>query len=135
MSQFPNSFSILLVEDEQPHQRLFIRGVTRAKIDAEVICVETGRNAIAFLESYASAVEKQPLIVILDINIPGINGIEVFEQMRANPHLASIPVAILSTSDEPDELARCKALGCFAYFVKPVDMEELAKTMMAELSA
>lgn len=133
MSTLSHPFNILLVEDELPHQRLFVRGVARAKLNASVTCVETGRQALEALHAHVENQGDAPLLVVLDINIPGINGIEVLGQIRANPKLQHLPVAVLSTSDEPDEVARCKALGCFAYYVKPVDMEHLAQVMLAEL--
>jgi CheY-like chemotaxis protein len=133
MSEYSNPFNILLVEDEQPHQRLFERGVKRAKLNAQVTCVETGRQAVEFLNIYIAEVADTPLLVVLNINIPEMNGIELLAYMRDNPNLRQLPVVVLSTSDEPNEGARCKALGGSGYFVKPVNMEQLAQTILAEL--
>ncbi|MDX2138937.1 MAG: response regulator [Chloroflexota bacterium] len=116
---------VLLVEDEVPHQRLFARSLSRSRMDGEVVCVDDGQLALDYLNAYADSGDNTPLIVILDLNIPIRDGIEVLGEIRKHPRLYNLPVIIMSTSDETVEINACRQLGVLAYLVKPVEFERI----------
>lgn len=116
---------VLLVEDEIPHQRLFSRSLSRSHMDGEVVCVDDGQLALDYLNAYADSGDNTPLIVILDLNIPIRDGIEVLGEIRKHPRLYNLPVIIMSTSDETIEINACRQLGVLAYLVKPVEFERI----------
>ena len=70
-----------------------------------------------------------PLLVLLDIRMPRLDGIEVLRRLKASPSTASIPVVMLTTTDNPHEIARCYALGCSVYVTKPVSYEALSEAL------
>ncbi|MEO0565166.1 MAG: response regulator, partial [Chloroflexota bacterium] len=69
---------------------------------------------------------KKPLIMVLDLKMPGMNGIQVLEAVRSDARLEHIPVIVLTTSDEEDEIQRCRELNVQTYLIKPVNFDEMA---------
>lgn len=115
---------LLLVEDELTHRRLFERNMRRYGPEYELEAVETGEAALQYLYRYAQNPDKA-LIVILDLKLPGINGIQVLEKMRADRLLREIQVIVLTTSDEETEMSACTQLGVSQYLNKPIDFQIL----------
>lgn len=109
---------VLLVEDNADDQELARIAFAESGDDIELHVVRDGVEALAFLEDCRRQV---PNLVLLDLNLPRLDGIGVLRHLRAMPTLAQVPVVMLSTSDHPDDLRRAYAAGVNSYIVKPVD--------------
>jgi CheY-like chemotaxis protein len=122
-----NSVTILIVDDDGGHAELVRRNLRRAGLDNCIETVSCGAEALDFVfcrGAHAAAKHAGNLLVLLDINMPGVDGVEVLRQMKADQATRKIPVVVLSTADDPREIDRCYALGCNVYVTKPVDPTE-----------
>lgn len=122
--------TILLAEDDDGHATLIRRNLERAKLRARVVRFRDGKQLLAFLRGeFEEELPRGPALLLLDIRMPGIDGTEVLRQMKEDPRLRSIPVYMLTTTDNPTEVNRCFELGCNAYLTKPVSYEAFAGAM------
>ena len=122
-------FKILLVEDNPGHARLTEKNLRRANLANDIITVSDGQQALDYLLSrgeYAGTQRASPLVVLLDLNMPILDGYQVLGRMKADKLTRRIPVIILTTTDDEREVARCYDLGCSAYITKPVEYEEFS---------
>ena len=126
------SVTILLVEDDPGHARLIERNLRRALITNEIVTLSDGQQAVDYLfkeRTYAEATHALPLLMLLDLNLPQLDGYQVLTRLKADARTRHIPVIILTTTDEPHEIERCYALGCNVYITKPVEYEQFAEAM------
>jgi CheY-like chemotaxis protein len=123
--------TILLVEDNAGHARLIEKNLRRSNITNSVVTIGDGQQALDYLFSegdYASSEgPDSPLLVLLDLNLPSLDGYQVLEHMKADDRTKRIPVIILTTTDDPREVARCYDLGCSVYVTKPLDYGQFAE--------
>jgi CheY-like chemotaxis protein len=122
-------YTVLLVEDSEDDQILIRRAFAKAKLANPLHVAEDGDKAVAYLAGegpYADR-EKHPLptIILLDLKLPRRSGHEVLEWLRAHPDLRRIPVVILTSSAESEDVRRAYELGANSYLVKPVAFEGL----------
>ena len=115
--------TILLVEDDPGHARLIEKNLHRSNITNKIVHLTNGQQAIDYLFDEKNAA---PLLVLLDLNMPVLDGYQVLEHMRANPKTKRIPVVILTTTDDVHEVSRCYDLGCNVYITKPVDYRQFS---------
>jgi CheY-like chemotaxis protein len=124
---------ILLAEDDEGHASLIQRNLKRAGVVNEVAHVRDGQEALDYLRRqgpYASRPPAPgPLLLLLDINMPRIDGVEVLRQVKADPATAKLPVIMLTTTDDPREVGRCYQLGCSVYITKPVQYDQFAEAV------
>lgn len=124
--------TIILVDDEQAHSALVERNLRRVGYKEELIKLEGGQQLLDMMFGLASYKERPtpyfPLI-LLDLNMPGKNGISVLKELKNNEKTNHVPVIVLSTSDDPTEIEQCYRLGCNAYIVKPVMADEFKETI------
>lgn len=119
--------NILLVEDNQDDIDLTIRALRKSNILNEIIVKKDGEEALAYLFNEVPAdIEKIPAVILLDINMPKVNGIEVLKQIKENERTKHIPVVMLTTSKEEKDLFDSYNLGCNSYIRKPVDFNQFA---------
>ncbi len=121
--------SILLVEDDPGHARLIEKNLRRSNITNDVVKVSDGQQALDYLfgeGEYAEGEHASPLLVLLDLNLPVLDGYQVLKRMKADERTKRIPVIILTTTDDTREVARCYDLGCNVYMTKPVDYEQFS---------
>jgi two-component system response regulator len=119
--------SILLVEDSLADAEMTIDALREARIANPIVHVEDGVEALDFLHArnaFAGRPEGNPVVVLLDIKMPRMDGIEVLREIRTNEVTRTIPVVILSSSREERDLAASWDLGVNAYVVKPVDARQ-----------
>jgi CheY-like chemotaxis protein len=124
--------TILLVEDDLGHARLIEKNLGRSNITNDVIKVSDGQQALDYLFSegqYAGGECASPLLVLLDLNMPVLDGYQVLERMKAGEHTKRIPVVILTTTDDIREVSRCYELGCNVYVTKPVDYQQFSEAI------
>jgi CheY-like chemotaxis protein len=124
MAKVEPVFTILIVDDDDGHVELARRNLRRIGVDNPMIILQDGERALNYLfrrGEFAARADEQ-LLLLLDINMPGsVNGVEVLRQIKADPVLRKTPVIMLSTTDDPREVARCYELGCSVYITKPID--------------
>ena len=114
----------LVVDDDEGHRELIRRNLQRAGINNKVVDLANGNAALDYVfcrGTHASRRNDSELMMLLDINMPGVDGVEVLRQIKADPARKKIPVIMLTTTDDPREVSRCYELGCNVYVTKPVD--------------
>ncbi|MEO5339459.1 MAG: response regulator [Magnetococcus sp. MYC-9] len=130
--QGPHAVTILMVEDEDAHATLIERNLRRCGIHNPIHRLRNGREALDYLfgrGKYAMQQPIAPLLVLLDLNMPEVDGYQVIRELKATAEQRTIPVIILTTTDDPHEIQRCYDLGCNNFISKPVDPLEFAKTI------
>ena len=123
---------ILLAEDDDGHAQLIQRNLKRAGVANEIVRVRDGQEAIDYLRgegAYAGHPPDAPLLVLLDINMPRVDGIGVLTAIKADPKLVQHPVIMLTTTDDPREVDRCYHLGCSVYITKPVQYQDFVDAL------
>ena len=119
------TMKVLLVEDDPGDVELTQQALSESQLAVYLRVVSNGESALAFLrqeEEYRSA--ERPDLVLLDLNLPGLDGQEVLAEIRSDPHLKLIPVVIFSTSSDPEDINNSYKLGANCYLQKPADLEE-----------
>ena len=121
---------LLLVEDNEDDIVLIQEAFADAKL-MNVICkVRDGEEAVAYLRREGRYQEvRRPGLILLDINMPRLDGIETLRQLKAHDESKTIPVVMLTTTDDPNEIERCYQLGCGIYVTKPVDGEKFSEAV------
>jgi len=124
---------ILLVEDNANDEKLTILAFKKSGIANELVVCRDGVDALEHLFGTEGAPEPQalPAIVLLDLKLPRLDGLEVLGRIRADPRTKHLPVVILTSSKEDEDLARSYALGANAYVRKPVDFIQFADAVKA----
>jgi two-component system response regulator len=126
-----NSVEILLVEDNITDAELTIRELKKHNMANNLVHLKNGEEALDFIFAngrYAGIREVQypPKVVLLDIQMPKVNGIEVLQKIKTDPRTRSVPVVILTSSKENPDIQKCYDLGANSYIVKPVNFESFA---------
>jgi CheY-like chemotaxis protein len=120
---------ILIAEDDAGHARLIVKNLVRAGLHNRIERFENGQAVLDFLFEHGANPHRQhdtAYLLLLDIRMPKVDGVEVLRQLKEHPQLHSLPVLMLTTTEDPREVQRCHALGCNSYIVKPVDYEKFA---------
>ena len=123
---------ILLAEDDPGDQELTRRALKESKIRNDLYIVQNGEEALDYLHHrgrYKGAASPRPDLMLLDLNMPRIDGKQVLEKMRANPDLRRIAVVVLTTSKQEEDIIRSYDLGCNSFVTKPVDLTQFAKVV------
>lgn len=122
---------ILIADDDTGHARLIEKNLRRAGLTNEIRRFDDGQQILDFLfqRNGEARSADTPYMLLLDIRMPKIDGIEVLRQIKGDAELRKIPVSMLTTTDDPREVERCHALGCSNYLVKPVDYEKFSDAM------
>lgn len=118
--------TILLAEDDDGHAQLVQRNLERAGLLNGFLRVRDGQELLECLNTRGAShdhVLGDALVVLLDINMPRIDGIEALRQIKSNPATHRTPVIMLTTTDDPREIDRCYELGCNVYITKPVEYD------------
>ncbi|MBI5428040.1 MAG: response regulator [Nitrospinae bacterium] len=124
--------TILLAEDDEGHSRLIEKNLRRANITNDILKVSDGQKAIDFLFSqgeYAGRKFPSPLLILLDLNMPVLDGRQVLERMKADDRTRRIPVIILTTTEDTREVQKCYDLGCNIFITKPVDYDRFTEAV------
>jgi hypothetical protein len=114
---------ILLVEDNPVDLDLTLRAFAARKLANPIEIARDGEEALAFMEKWEQG-DLRPIVILLDLKLPRVNGLEVLEKIKSHPEFKSIPVVILTTSSETSDMQRAYELGVNSYIVKPVDFEK-----------
>jgi len=120
--------TILLVEDDSDHELLTIRALRKANIANEIRVARDGEEALDLLfGSDDQALKTSPQVVLLDLKLPKIDGLEVLRRIRENERTQMLPVVVLTSSDEESDIVRSYRLGVNSYIRKPVNFTEFAE--------
>lgn len=127
-----HSVSIVMIEDDEGHARLIERNIRRAGVNNEIVPFRDGTSALAYLlgpDGSGEASARRHLLILLDLNLPDMTGIDILEKVKANPHTKRSPVVILTTTDDSREVQRCYDLGANVYITKPVNYDGFANAI------
>jgi CheY-like chemotaxis protein len=123
---------ILLVEDNPHDLELTLIALEKSQLANEVIIARDGAEALDYLHArgkYAGRTAGNPAVILLDLKLPKVDGIEVLREVRQTNGLKSVPVVMLTSSKEEQDLLRSYELGVNAYVVKPVDFKEFVRAI------
>jgi two-component system response regulator len=123
---------IILVEDNQDDAALVIRALKKNNLANKLIHLKDGAEALDFIFGKLAdedAIIKAPKVILLDLKMPKVNGIEVLEKVKGDPRTKMIPVVILTSSAEDPDIKRCYDLGANSYIVKPVEFDNFSKAV------
>lgn len=123
---------ILLVEDNPKDLELTLVALEKSNLANEVVIVRDGAEALDYLYSrgaHSNRVKGNPAVVLLDLKLPKVDGLEVLERVKGDPELRPIPVVMLTSSREESDLLRSYKLGVNAYVVKPVGFREFIESI------
>jgi CheY-like chemotaxis protein len=115
---------ILVAEDDDGHAELIVEGLRDSGVNNEIIRFEDGQALWDYVTSDSileKKTEERNFLLLLDINMPRMDGVELLQKMKSHPELRTTPVIMLTTTDDPFEVENCYALGCNAYVTKPID--------------
>ena len=118
---------ILIAEDDEGHATLIRKNLKRAGIHNRIVHLKDGQETLDYLfqkDNQKGRENGTPILLLLDIKMPRVDGIEVLRKVKADPELRKIPVVIITTTDDPREVERCHALGCSTYITKPIDYDK-----------
>lgn len=118
--------TIILVEDDAGHAVLIEKNLRRAGISNDLILLDNGQKAVDFLfqqGDYSQASQCASPLILLDLNLPVLDGFQVLRIIKEDPRTRHIPVIVVTTTDLPHEIARCYELGCNICVTKPVEYD------------
>jgi CheY-like chemotaxis protein len=117
---------IVLVEDNPADAEMLKTALEQAATSVEVVLLEDGMKAMEYLTRNVLGPHD---LVLLDLNLPRVNGFEVLERIRANDDLKSLPIVVMSGSSDPTEIERCYRAGANSYICKPTHLDEIFSTI------
>jgi CheY-like chemotaxis protein len=127
--------TILLVEDESSDAALLLRGFEKAKVLNPIIHLTNGDEALGYLAGVRQYADRRkyplPALILLDLKLPGMTGIQLLQWMRVQGEIKRIPVVVLTGNDDPDTINAAYDLGANSYLVKPGNNAEIARMVEA----
>lgn len=124
LSSFPEPFTLVMIEDDEGHATLIMKNLKRSGIGNKLVHLQDGAAAIDyFFAKRNEHLNHEKTLVLLDLNLPEVDGYEILSRLKADERTRAIPVIVLTTTDNPREIDRCYALGCNVYITKPVEYD------------
>jgi CheY-like chemotaxis protein len=123
---------ILVVEDDPRDEELTLAALEEYNLSNEVVVTRDGQEALDYLYCrgrFVTRSSENPAVMLLDLKLPKIDGLEVLQQIKTDEHLRMIPVVVLTSSPEEKDMMRSYTLGVNAYVVKPVDFHEFVNAV------
>jgi CheY-like chemotaxis protein len=124
--------SIVMIEDDEGHARLIEKNIRRAGVNNDIIPFANGTDALKYLlgaDGSGEVSAGRQLLILLDLNLPDMTGIDILEKLKSNQHIKRSPVVVLTTTDDSREIQRCYDLGANVYITKPVNYEGFANAI------
>ena len=132
MSNDGKPVTIIMIEDDEGHARLIEKNIRRAGVSNQILPFTNGTDALNFLMGPDGTGENnkgRQLLVLLDLNLPDMTGVDILEKVKGNEHTKRSPVVVLTTTDDQREIQRCYDLGANVYITKPVDYDGFANAI------
>ncbi|SFZ82452.1 Response regulator receiver domain-containing protein [Devosia enhydra] len=132
MSQDIRPVTIIMIEDDEGHARLIEKNIRRAGVNNEIIPFQNGTVALDYLfgaDGSGEVSAGRQLLVLLDLNLPDMTGVDILAKIKSNVHTKRSPVVVLTTTDDSREIQRCYDLGANVYITKPVNYESFANAI------
>ncbi len=132
MSSQQTVVTIVMIEDDQGHARLIEKNIRRAGVNNEIAAFADGTTALEYLlgtDGSGAVSAHRFLLILLDLNLPDMAGVEILSRIKANPHVKRSPVIVLTTTDDAREIQKCYDLGANLYVTKPVNYEDFANAI------
>lgn len=127
-----NELIIVMAEDDDGHAYLIEQNLRDGGIANAIVRARDGQEALDYVRcegAHAARVPNGPLLVLLDINMPRVDGGETLRRLKADPRTDQLPVIMLTTTDDPREVRRCYELGCSSYVTKPVEYDRFVEAV------
>jgi CheY-like chemotaxis protein len=124
--------TIVMIEDDEGHARLIEKNVRRAGVSNAIVPYTNGTEALDYIlgkDRSGEASRDRSLLILLDLNLPDMTGVDILAKVKSNPHTKRLPVVVLTTTDDKSEIQRCYDLGANVYITKPVDYENFANAI------
>jgi len=128
MNTAAQAVTIVMIEDDEGHARLIEKNLKRAGVFNEVRHFANGTAATDYLLGPGRPAQR-PLLVLLDLNLPDMSGVDILTRIKDDEELRLAPVIVLTTTDDEREIRRCYELGCNVYITKPVNYETFAQAV------
>jgi CheY-like chemotaxis protein len=122
-----SAVTIIMIEDDPGHARLIEKNIRRASVPNEIRAFRDGGSAVAYLSNPEN--QNDNYLILLDLNLPDMRGIEVLRTIKGDRRLRLVPVIILTTTDDENEIRQCYELGANVYVTKPLDFEGFANAV------
>ncbi len=116
--------TIIIVDDDDGQVALIEKNLKRAKLNNPIIRFADGQQLLDFIDK---GEKPEHITILLDLNMPNIDGYQVLERLKSNPDTAHIPIVVLTTTDDDREIDRCYRLGCNCYLTKPVNYDDFVE--------
>ena len=126
MSKDAKPVTIVMVEDDEGHARLIEKNIRRAGVNNDLIAFVNGASALEYLlgpDGSGEVSSRRQLLVLLDLNLPDMAGVDILAKIKNNMHLKRTPVVVLTTTDDSREIQNCYDLGANVYITKPVNYD------------
>ena len=132
MNENAKPVTIVMIEDDEGHARLIEKNIRRAGVGNDILPFTNGTDALNFLfgeDGSGEASARRQLLILLDLNLPDMTGVDILEKVKTNVHTKRSPVVVLTTTDDSREIQRCYDLGANVYITKPVNYEGFANAI------
>ncbi len=130
ISSYSEPFSVVLIEDDDGHASLIRRNLQRVGVMNPITHLKTGTEAVQyFFPDTPGARTYDRTVVVLDLNLPDIDGFEILRRLKEDEITRKMPVIVLTTTDNPNDIDRCYALGCNVFMTKPVGYDDFSEAI------
>jgi len=127
-----NEVILLIAEDDEGHASLIMKNLRRAGISNDMLLFKDGHETLSFLFQKGTGPHRMSgarYLLLLDIRMPQVDGVEVLRQIKQDSQLCRLPVIMITTTDDPREVENCHSLGCSNYITKPVDYDKFTRVI------
>jgi DNA-binding response OmpR family regulator len=132
MSSQGKAVTIVMIEDDEGHARLIEKNIRRAGVNNEILPFTNGTDALNYFfgeDGSGEVSSGRHLLILLDLNLPDMGGVDILEKVKSNAHTKRSPVIVLTTTDDANEIQRCYDLGANVYITKPVNYDGFANAI------
>lgn len=133
MSKTSKPVAIVMIEDDEGHARLIEKNIRRAGVNNEIVSFPDGTSALRYFHGEdgrsGASQSGHAHLVLLDLNLPDMTGIDILERLKSNEQTRRSPVIVLTTTDDKNEIQRCYDLGANVYITKPLNYESFANAI------